>query len=94
MILGVGVDILNISRIGAVVKRGHLYTDRFARRILCASELEQFKQLANKQTEQTQYLATRWGVKEALYKAAYPHQHGSLSLLLKRIYQFHTTGDF
>ncbi|KAJ1747917.1 hypothetical protein LPJ79_004933 [Coemansia sp. RSA 1821] len=74
MILGVGVDILNISRIGAVVKRGHLYTDRFARRILCASELEQFKQLANKQTEQTQYLATRWGVKEALYKAAYPHQ--------------------
>ncbi|KAJ2631577.1 hypothetical protein IW137_004801, partial [Coemansia sp. RSA 1287] len=69
MILGVGVDILHISRIAAVVRRGA--ADRFARRILDEREIEQFQHIKG-EDEQTRYLATRWGVKEATYKAAYP----------------------
>ncbi|KAJ2310023.1 hypothetical protein H4R23_005964 [Coemansia sp. Cherry 401B] len=76
MILGVGVDILAISRIGAIVRRGGKYTERFARRILCQKENAHYSaQIANcGAAEQTRYLATRWCVKEAVYKAAYPYQ--------------------
>ncbi|KAI8321584.1 4'-phosphopantetheinyl transferase [Martensiomyces pterosporus] len=76
MILGIGVDILSIGRIEAVVRRGPGYTARFARRILCDRELCEFKDVVAKQGEaaQTKYLATRWCLKEAVYKAAYPHQ--------------------
>ncbi|KAJ2814932.1 hypothetical protein IWW50_006981 [Coemansia erecta] len=71
MILGVGVDILSIARISAIVGRGA--TDRFARRILCKCELTSLQTHTTAEAK-TGFLATRWCLKEALYKAAYPHQ--------------------
>ncbi|KAJ2157496.1 hypothetical protein GGF46_004468 [Coemansia sp. RSA 552] len=76
MIVGVGVDILSAARIDAIVRRGHMYTARFARRILSASEQAQFQaEIAQADAPaQARYLATRWCLKEAVYKAAYARQ--------------------
>ncbi|KAJ2828688.1 hypothetical protein FBU31_002858 [Coemansia sp. 'formosensis'] len=76
MILGIGVDILCVSRIEAIVRRGSRLTGRFARRILSDREIGYFDSTVALQEEaaQVKYLATRWCLKEAVYKAAYPHQ--------------------
>ncbi|KAJ2900561.1 hypothetical protein GGI21_004569 [Coemansia aciculifera] len=76
MIVGVGVDILCISRIEAIVQRGSRFTARFARRILSDSENDYFGKTvaAQEEAQQVKYLATRWCLKEAIYKAAYPRQ--------------------
>lgn len=57
MILGIGTDICEISRI----KPGQGFADR----ILCAKELEIFAKKKNKQA----YLAKRFAAKEAISKA-------------------------
>ncbi|KAJ2746021.1 hypothetical protein GGI20_001723 [Coemansia sp. BCRC 34301] len=76
MIVGVGVDILCMSRIEAIVQRGSRFTARFARRILSAREIDYFGKTVSAQDEaiQVKYLAARWCLKEAVYKAAYPRQ--------------------
>ncbi|KXN83688.1 Holo-[acyl-carrier-protein] synthase [Leucoagaricus sp. SymC.cos] len=71
MLLGIGVDIVHLPRIAAIVKRqaGH----KFARRILSSSELEQWDRLRDADVQQQiRFLAVRWAVKEAAYKALYP----------------------
>ncbi|KAJ1728044.1 hypothetical protein LPJ61_004250 [Coemansia biformis] len=75
-IIGVGIDILAVPRIEAIVRRGRAYTARFSRRILSGRELDHFQAVVARlsEAEQTRYLAARWCLKEALYKAAYPHQ--------------------
>ena len=62
MITGLGVDLTSINRINKVYDR---FGDRFARRILSASELIELKQKENKPG----FLAKRFAVKEAAVKA-------------------------
>ena len=62
MIYGVGTDLIEIRRVEKVLKR---YGERFARRILCESELKRFH--AHKQP--VAYLAKRFAAKEAFTKA-------------------------
>ncbi|KAJ2806411.1 hypothetical protein H4R20_001699 [Coemansia guatemalensis] len=76
MIIGVGVDILCAARIEAIVRRGSRYTARFARRILSSDEINyfQYRVASSEEEAQVRYLALRWCLKEAIYKATYPHQ--------------------
>ncbi len=65
MIVGVGSDLVHISRIEAVLER---QGEAFARRILCPEELETFCQ-KNKARQKAAFLAKRFAAKEALSKA-------------------------
>jgi holo-[acyl-carrier protein] synthase len=60
--IGIGTDIVEISRIEAVLAR---HPERFARRILVAAELERLRASA----EPARYLARRFAAKEAVAKA-------------------------
>ena len=62
MIYGVGTDLIEIGRVRKVLER---FGERFARRILCESELKRFR--AHKQP--VAYLAKRFAAKEAFTKA-------------------------
>jgi len=62
MIYGIGIDIIEIPRIEAALER---FGERFARRILCESELRRFS--AHKKP--AAYLAKRFAAKEAFTKA-------------------------
>jgi holo-[acyl-carrier protein] synthase len=62
MIYGVGTDVVEIERIRSVLAK---YGERFARRILCESELRRFEGHRLK----ANYLAKRFAAKEAFTKA-------------------------
>ncbi len=62
MILGIGNDVVNIDRIGAVLKR---HGDRFRTRVYS----EQEQALARRMADATGILAKRWAAKEACSKA-------------------------
>ncbi len=62
MIAGIGVDIAETARISALYDH---YGDRFARRILTETELEQ----CSKRAHPALFLATRFAAKEATAKA-------------------------
>jgi holo-[acyl-carrier protein] synthase len=62
MIYGVGTDVVEIERIKAVLEK---YGERFARRILCESELKRFQG----HRLPANYLAKRFAAKEAFTKA-------------------------
>ncbi len=62
MIYGVGTDLIEIRRVQKVLAR---FGERFARRILCESELTRFR--AHRQP--VAYLAKRFAAKEAFTKA-------------------------
>ena len=62
MIYGVGTDVVEIGRIKAVLEK---YGERFARKILCESELKRF----NGHRLPANYLAKRFAAKEAFTKA-------------------------
>lgn len=62
MIYGVGTDVVEIARIEQALGR---FGEKFARRILCASELKRFA--AHRQP--AAYLAKRFAAKEAFTKA-------------------------
>lgn len=61
-ILGLGTDIVEITRIEAVIERSG---DRLARRILCANEWAVYQQ----HQQPVRFLAKRFAVKEAAAKA-------------------------
>lgn len=63
MILGHGVDIVNIERINYVFKK---YNTRFLDKILSESE---YKNIPNTDKEIVPFLAKHWAVKEAVSKA-------------------------
>ena len=63
MIVGVGMDIIDIDRIAQAYERN----PRFAERILTGVELTIFNQLSNRR--QMEFLAGRFAVKEAYSKA-------------------------
>jgi holo-[acyl-carrier protein] synthase len=62
MIYGVGNDVVEIGRIERALER---FGERFARRILCESELKRF----NAHRKPAAYLAKRFAAKEAFTKA-------------------------
>jgi holo-[acyl-carrier protein] synthase len=62
MIYGVGTDVVEIGRIKAVLEK---YGERFARKILCESELKRFQG----HRLPANYLAKRFAAKEAFTKA-------------------------
>ncbi|CAL1702354.1 unnamed protein product [Somion occarium] len=70
-ILGVGIDLVSIRRIVDLVRRRS--AARLAHRILSSSELSgwQSRPFASSD-ERIKFLAVRWAVKEAAYKALYP----------------------
>ncbi len=63
MICGIGTDIVAVARLQANLDR---YGERFAARILTASEMAVFREAANKKAH---FLAKRFAAKEALVKA-------------------------
>lgn len=62
MIYGVGTDVVEIERVRAVLRK---YGERFARKILCESELQRFQD----HRLPANYLAKRFAAKEAFTKA-------------------------
>ncbi len=62
MIIGIGVDIAETSRIERLL---HEYGDRFARRILTTNEFAEF----SRRNRSSAFLATRFAAKEATVKA-------------------------
>jgi holo-[acyl-carrier protein] synthase len=59
LVLGIGIDLIEVDRVGKSAKR---FGDRFLRRIYHPRELEQTR------GDRVQYLAARFAVKEALFK--------------------------
>lgn len=66
MILGIGVDILTLSRIEEI--KDSNYRDKFAKRILTDSEFNDFIKTSNEE-KKVFYLGKRWSCKEAISKA-------------------------
>jgi len=62
VILGIGTDLCEVNRIEQALER---FGERFARRILVASELEVF----HRRRKRAAYLAKRFAAKEAFSKA-------------------------
>lgn len=62
MIYGVGTDVVEIARIERALAR---FGERFARRVLCESELKRF----SSHRQPAAYLAKRFAAKEAFTKA-------------------------
>lgn len=62
MIAGIGVDVVEVDRVGALLAR---YGDRFLRRVFTEAEAE----YAQKGARQAERLAGRFAVKEAVMKA-------------------------
>jgi holo-[acyl-carrier protein] synthase len=60
VVVGVGIDLIDVARVGRSVER---FGNRFLRRIYHARELEQTR------GDRFQYLAARFAVKEATFKA-------------------------
>jgi holo-[acyl-carrier protein] synthase len=60
VIVGLGIDLVEVERVARSTER---YGDRFLRRIYHPRELEQTR------GDRVQYLAARFAVKEALFKA-------------------------
>lgn len=62
MILGIGTDLCDIGRVERALKR---FGEKFAERVLVASELQRFR----RHRKPAAYLAKRFAAKEALSKA-------------------------
>ncbi|RDX53199.1 4'-phosphopantetheinyl transferase [Lentinus brumalis] len=70
-ILGVGVDVLHVSRIFRLLESRS--GSRFARRVLSDQEHVIWDGIpASDSARRTRFLAVRWSVKEAAYKAVFP----------------------
>ncbi|KAK7061665.1 4'-phosphopantetheinyl transferase [Favolaschia claudopus] len=64
-ILGIGVDVVHVPRIVALLRR---YPQKLPSRILSPYEASESHLLVD-----PQFIAVRWAVKEAAYKALYPY---------------------
>ncbi|TFK43597.1 4'-phosphopantetheinyl transferase [Crucibulum laeve] len=69
-ILGIGIDLVHIPRISAILFRNK--AERFATRILSEREFSEWQNLSDEDSVRAKFLAVRWSVKEAAYKAIYP----------------------
>ncbi|CAH7676164.1 4'-phosphopantetheinyl transferase superfamily [Phakopsora pachyrhizi] len=74
-IIGIGTDIVKTDRIKALISRSNQsFKLRFISKVLSQFERssEEFKLKETDDDQLTQFLANRWAVKEAAYKAIYP----------------------
>ncbi|KAI0824602.1 4'-phosphopantetheinyl transferase [Trametes gibbosa] len=70
-ILGIGVDVAHIPRIIRLIERRS--PTKLAHRILSGKELAAWNVIPfEDEARRTRFLAVRWSVKEAAYKAVYP----------------------
>ncbi|KZS97972.1 4'-phosphopantetheinyl transferase [Sistotremastrum niveocremeum HHB9708] len=70
-IVGIGTDILSLTRIHALVQRRSC--DHFAKRILSDREARVWETYREVElSKKVRFLAVRWAVKEATYKALQP----------------------
>ncbi|EKM59716.1 uncharacterized protein PHACADRAFT_205934 [Phanerochaete carnosa HHB-10118-sp] len=70
-ILGIGVDVVHVPRILALIQRRG--PEPFAARILSSLEMQDWRALRSSDLlVQARFLAVRWSLKEAGYKALYP----------------------
>ena len=67
MIIGMGVDLVDVSRIESIIFRWH---ERFLKRIFTDTEIK----YCNNKKNPAQRFATRFAAKEAFIKALYPKQ--------------------
>jgi phosphopantetheine--protein transferase-like protein len=65
-VLGVGVDLVKISRISDILRKN--YKLRFLTKVLHPKELEHFQTITSEEY-QGQFVASRWAAKEATVKA-------------------------
>jgi len=65
MILGIGIDLVDVSRIERIIFRWH---ERFLRRIFTETEIR----YCNNRKNPAQRFATRYAAKQALIKALFP----------------------
>lgn len=73
MIIGMGVDLVDVRRIEAVIFR---WQDRFLRRIFTENEIR----YCNNRKNPAQRFATRYAAKEAFIKAMYPKHAEGISM--------------
>lgn len=73
MILGIGVDLVDVRRMEAVIFR---WQERFLRRIFTETEIR----YCNNKKNPAQRFATRYAAKEAFIKALYPKGIGGISM--------------
>ncbi|PPQ63864.1 hypothetical protein CVT24_009490 [Panaeolus cyanescens] len=70
-ILGIGVDLVYVPRILVLLTRRN--PEKFASKILSIEEHKQWSEIQDTNTKaRVRFLAVRWSVKEAAYKAMYP----------------------
>ncbi|KII94790.1 hypothetical protein PLICRDRAFT_47803 [Plicaturopsis crispa FD-325 SS-3] len=69
-ILGHGVDLVHLPRISSILQRRG--PAGLAKRILSPEEHVDWEALPPEPSSSARFLAVRWGVKEAAYKALYP----------------------
>lgn len=74
MILGIGIDLVDVGRIEAIIFR---WQDRFLRRVFTGREIS----YCNNKKNPAQRFATRFAAKEAVVKALYPKRTEGISLL-------------
>ncbi|KAI3640289.1 hypothetical protein MIR68_001167 [Amoeboaphelidium protococcarum] len=65
VVVGVGIDLLKISRIQRLIKK---YGDRLGRRVLSIDELKLYNGVVDTD-HKVKFIANRWALKEAAYKA-------------------------
>ena len=68
MIIGIGVDIVDVKRFESIIYR---WRERFLRRIFTESEIR----YCNTKKHPAQRFATRFAAKEAFIKALFPREH-------------------
>ncbi|TFK28800.1 4'-phosphopantetheinyl transferase [Coprinopsis marcescibilis] len=70
-ILGIGVDIVHLPRIVSILKKS--YADKFVKKILSPQEYVKWASLkTSEEAARVRFVAVRFCVKEAAYKAIYP----------------------
>ncbi|CAI5757286.1 unnamed protein product [Candida verbasci] len=64
--IGIGIDIINITRFERLLEKGGTFTNRLSKRILHPNELLKFNKLNGKR--KIEFITGSWASKEALFK--------------------------
>ncbi|EPY53387.1 hypothetical protein SPOG_03913 [Schizosaccharomyces cryophilus OY26] len=73
--MGIGIDILKVSRIQALLEKSKYTESRFLEKCLHPKEINQYRLLKGSQNnidQRAKWLGVRWSVKEAAFKALQP----------------------
>ncbi|KAI0685600.1 4'-phosphopantetheinyl transferase [Cytidiella melzeri] len=87
-ILGIGVDVVHLPRIADLVKRRT--AQRLASRILSSTEMDDWGKVSKANSSRhVLFLAVRWSLKEAAYKAMFPRVQPTWKELTYRKHDAH-----